>query len=73
MKAIITVQNADGTYDEVGMNNRTMVSHLKSERGILKWAKEYANVRKAKNIRLEFFGSNIYKDAFKTIVVNCRN
>lgn len=63
MKAIITKQNADGTFNEVGMNTRALISHLKSERGVLKWAAGYAN---GKPHRIEFF-ANIYGEPIKTI------
>jgi hypothetical protein len=63
MQAIITKQNAQGGYDSAGMNNRALISHLKSERGVLKWAAGYAN---GKPHRVEFF-TNIYGEPFKTI------
>jgi len=63
MQAIITKQNAQGGYDTVGMNNRALISHLKSERGVLKWAAGYAGGRPH---RVEFF-HNIYGEPFKTI------
>lgn len=63
MKAIITKQNNDGTYSDVGMNTRALISHLTTERGVLKWAAGYAGGRPH---RVEFF-HNIYGEPFKTI------
>jgi hypothetical protein len=63
MQAIITKQNAAGGYDSAGMNNRALISHLQSERGVLKWAAGYAGGRPH---RVEFF-ANIYGEPFKTI------
>jgi len=33
MKAIVTLQNQDGTFDTVGMNNRRPINNLKTVRG----------------------------------------
>ncbi len=67
MKAIITKQNLDGSFDQVGMNSRVLVSHLKTEKGIRKWAKEYA---KGKTHQIELWNSdNIYRDPDKITVV----
>jgi len=63
MQAIITKQNADGSYSEAGMNTRCLISYLKSERGVLKWAAGYAG---GKPHRIQLF-SNIYADPIKTI------
>ena len=65
MKVIVTKQNQDGSYDEVGMRNRALVSHLNAEWRILKWAKEYSN---GKPHRLEFFtDSGFYGDPIKVL------
>ena len=64
MQAIITKQNADGTYSDVGMNTRALISHLSTERGVIKWATGYAN---AKPHRIQFFAGNVYGEPFKTI------
>ena len=37
MKLILTRQNFDGTYDEVGMNNRTVISGYKTMRNAIKY------------------------------------
>jgi len=64
MKAIITKQRPDGTFDSVGMNNRALISHLTTERGVLKWAAGYAGGRPH---RIELF-TNIYGEPYKTIM-----
>jgi hypothetical protein len=45
MKAIITRQNADGTYDEVGINNRMLRSEYKSIKSLLRYGigEQFAN------------------------------
>jgi hypothetical protein len=37
MKLILTRQNPNGTYDEVGMNNRTVISGYKTMRNAIKY------------------------------------
>lgn len=64
MKAIITKQRLDGTFDSVGMNNRALISHLTTERGVIKWAAGYAG---GKPHRIELF-TNIYGEPYKTIM-----
>lgn len=64
MKAIITKQNNAGGFDSVGMNNRALISHLTTERGVLKWAAGYAGGRPH---RIELF-TNIYGEPYKTIM-----
>jgi hypothetical protein len=64
MRAIITKQNAAGGYDSAGMNNRALISHLKSEHGVIKWAAGYAGGRPH---RIELF-TNIYGEPYKTIM-----
>lgn len=64
MRAIITKQNSAGGFDTVGMNNRVLISHLKTERGVLKWAAGYAG---GKPHKIEFYAENIYGAPFKTI------
>ena len=58
MKVIVTIQNKDGSYDEVGMNNKALISHLKANWAIKRWAKEFS---RNKPHRIEYF-SNIYAD-----------
>lgn len=60
MKAIITRQNADGTYDEVGINNRMLRSEYKSIKSLLRYGigEQFAN----RMIWIEVFFTNIYQD-----------
>ena len=37
MKAIISRQNLDGSYAEVGTSNRMVIGHMKTERGVLRF------------------------------------
>ena len=37
MKLILTRQNPNGTYDEVGMNNRTVITGYKTVRNAIKY------------------------------------
>ena len=67
MKVIVTRANEDGSFDEVGMNNRMVVSDLKTENGIKNRAAKFAQGKKH---RLEFFYTNFYQeDADKTIII----
>jgi hypothetical protein len=52
MRAIVTLQNADGTYDEVGMNNRTLIGHFSREGTVFRRAFTYA---RGKPHRVELF------------------
>jgi hypothetical protein len=46
MRFIVTKQNADGTFDEVGMNNRVPCRSLKRAKEAAKfWAKQGHKVR----------------------------
>lgn len=57
MRVIVTRQNEDGTYDEVGMSNRFLKTY-KSLKRAHKEAKSYSAGRK---YRLEiFYGESIY-------------
>lgn len=65
LKAIVTKQNKDGSYDEVGMNNKTLIKG--SEANIKKKAKAWAN---GKTHRIEFHHQDrFFYDPHKTIVV----
>jgi hypothetical protein len=55
-RAVVTKRNPDGSYDEAGMRNRAVVSHLNTEHGIRRWAKQYAKGPH----RIEYFDSNMY-------------
>lgn len=52
MKVIVTKQNDDGTYNEVGMNTRMLINWLKADYAILKHARQFC---KGKPFRLEYF------------------
>ena len=67
MQVIVTKQNNDGTYDEVGMNNRALFSQYKTISGAIRYgAKPFA---RGKPCRIEFF-NNIYACPFKVIYIN---
>jgi hypothetical protein len=53
LKIIVTKQNSDGTYDEVGMNNRTLFSHYTTVRGAMKYG--VLPYGKGKAIRVEVY------------------
>jgi hypothetical protein len=66
IKAIVTRQNKDGTFDEVGMNNRTIVQ-AKGRNHILKTAREYGSGRKC---RIEmFFCNGFYGNPFEIVFI----
>lgn len=54
-KAIVTLQNPDGSYDEVGMNNRTIIGPYKRLYFVYKQANEFAKHRNHKKFRIEIF------------------
>lgn len=58
MKAIITRANPDGSFDEVGMNNRTVTKSYKTREGLFKYGiPDSFNGR----LRIEIFaGDSIY-------------
>jgi len=55
MKVIVTKANADGTFDEVGMSNRTVIGPYKQSSRIMVIVKEYANGNRA---RVEWFADD---------------
>lgn len=68
MKAILTKQNDNGTYDSVGMRNRSIVSNYATKKGLLRFAvKPFGNGRK---VRVEILGSSIYDKPVETFEVN---
>lgn len=54
MKCIVTKQNADGSFDSVGMRNRALFTG-KSEGNLIKRAREFSS---GKTIRMEFFADD---------------
>lgn len=67
MKVIVTKQNADGSFDEVGMNNRSIFSQFKTKIGAFRRMKQ---ILPPGTYRLEFFTDNgIYGDPFDTQIL----
>ena len=68
MKIIYTRQNADGSYDQCGMNNQRLTSHYKTTSGFLRYgipSNFYGNT-----LKLEvWYGDNIYRNPDKTMFV----
>jgi hypothetical protein len=68
MKIIYTRQNKDGSYDEVGMDNRRLTSKYTTTNGFVRHGipSDYYG----HTLRLEvWFGNNIYCAADKTLYV----
>ena len=65
MKVIVTRQNADGSFDDVGMRNRTLFSDLKTERGAEKRARRLWPVGA---LRFEVFHGSFYGDPSFTFI-----
>lgn len=61
MKIIVTQENADGSYDEVGTNNRCLISGYKTLKNAMKFGvMPFAN---NKAIRVEIYPhGNIYAE-----------
>jgi hypothetical protein len=60
MKIIVIKQNTDGSYDEVGMNNRAFFSHYQTLRNAIKHgAKMFAN---GKPCKVEVYPAGIYEE-----------
>lgn len=69
MQYIVTRMNADGTYDEVGGRNRTIISGYKTRAGALRYGiKPYARGTTA---RVEVYPSSSYKDPVEIFYVAC--
>jgi hypothetical protein len=69
MQYIITRMNADGTYDDVGMSNRTVVSGYATYRGALQHAiKPFG---RGTTVRVEAYPSGLYKDPVDIHYVGC--
>jgi len=57
-KYIVTKQNDDGSYDEVGTNNRCIISGYKTFRNAFKYGiNPFGN---GKTVRVEVYGNNIF-------------
>lgn len=59
MKAIVTKQNLDGTYNEVGMNTRCVLGPYVNKSFIRKKARNYAGKHPH---RIEYFADTIQAD-----------
>ena len=57
MKVIVTRQNRDGSFDEVGMNNRALYSDLRTVGGVTRRARKRWP---AGALRLEVFRGSFY-------------
>lgn len=59
MKFVVTRQNPDGTYDEVGMTNRTVISGYKTIRNAMKYG--VIPFGRGRKCRVEqYIGESIY-------------
>lgn len=56
MKAIVTIRNEDGSYDEVGMRNRFVTNNYRTRRNLIRFG-----VRKvtSKAVRLELYHNHL--------------
>lgn len=69
MQYIVTRQNADGTYDEVGMNNRAVISGYKTYAGAVRYGiKPFG---RGVTVRVEVYPSNLYKAPVDIFYINC--
>jgi hypothetical protein len=56
----VTKQNADGSYDEVGMNNRCIISGYKTFRNAFKYGiNPFGN---GKTVRVEVYNENVFAE-----------
>lgn len=60
---IATRQNEDGTYDEVGMNNRAIMPGYSQRWRIVRWAREFGQGRK---VRIQSFSGKFDPKPVKT-------
>jgi hypothetical protein len=68
MKIICTRQNKDGSYDEVGMNNRFLTSNYTTTNGFLRYG--IPTHFYGHTLQLEvFYGDNVYRNPDKTVYV----
>lgn len=57
MKGIVTLRNDDGSYDGVGMNNKSITAVLKTTQGVRNQAYNFALGRKRTAVKIEFYGA----------------
>ena len=68
MKAIVTRKDKDGYYDEVGMNNRTVVGPYKTERGLLRYGMP-SHFKGELRVEIFYSDSILQEKADKTVYV----
>jgi hypothetical protein len=67
MKAIVTRKNEDGTYDEVGMNNKFLTSQYKTVSGLIRHG--IPKHWKDRGIKIEIFYGSIYRDSDRVLYI----
>lgn len=69
MKIVVTIKSPDGSYDEVGMQNRAIFTHYKTLQGAIKYgALRFA---KGKPFRLEVLDeANVFGKSKQVIFCN---
>ena len=67
MKFLVTRQNKDGSFDEVGMTNRTLYSDLKTIKGAARRARKlWPNA----DLRIEVFAAErFYGEPLQTVFI----
>lgn len=61
MRAIVTRENPDGTFDNVGIFNRTITKAYKTEQQLLRYGvTPYAETSRSGWVRVEVFRRSIY-------------
>lgn len=67
MRVIVSLQQDDGTYREVGMNTRTVIGPYAKAGTILKHARAYANGKRA---RIEWYADSILGQPYRVSAIN---
>ncbi len=65
---IVTRQNKDGTYDEVGMDQRCIISGYKTFRNAFKYG--INPFGRGAKCRVEVYGSSVYTPPLKVMFVD---
>ena len=60
MTFIVTLENPDGTYDEVGMRNRFLTSHYKTTSSLLRWGMPRHWKKSGNTVRIEHYSGSVY-------------
>jgi len=67
MRAILTRQNSDDTFDSAGMNNRLLTGDYKTLRNLVKYGiPEHYKNRGAGALRIEIFNGSIHGKPIET-------